>query len=132
MRWLKHAFAVEPPGPAEPTPSQQPSVDWLCSMAARRRLTTPAWMALHICRPLNWVGSMSMHFMTPAVWAVAPEKLFCNYRAFAGYLENRGSIDYMIRRVEHFEARYRLLEKQANDDADDSPTDGRTETRGGT
>ena len=119
MRWLKHAFAVERPGPVEPTPEEQVPVDWMCSLAARKHMTTPAWMTLQVCRPLNWFGSMTMHFFSPAVWALAPDKLFSNYKSFAGYLENRGSIDYMIRRVEHFEAHYQRLEQQARQKADD-------------
>ena len=75
MRWLKHAFAVERPGPVEPTPEEQVPVDWMCSLAARKHMTTPAWMTLQVCRPLNWVGSMTMHCMSPAVWAIAPDKL---------------------------------------------------------
>ncbi|UCD76614.1 MAG: hypothetical protein JSV91_06750 [Phycisphaerales bacterium] len=119
MRWLKHAFAIDPPEPAEPTPEQQAPIDWMCSLAARKHLTTPAWMALQICRPLNWVGAMTMHFLSPAVWAITPDRLFKNYRSFAGYLEHRGSIDYMVRRLEHFEAHYQELERQSTQRTDD-------------
>ena len=118
MRWLKHAFSIDPPGPAEPTPEQQVPVDWMCRLAARKHMTTPAWMTLQVCRPLNWFGSMTMHFFSPAVWAVAPDKFFRHYKTFAGYLENRGSIDHMIRRVEHFEAHYQQLEQQARQTED--------------
>lgn len=113
MRWLKHAFAIDPPGPAEPTPDEQVPVDWMCSLAARKHMTTPAVIALELCRPLNWVAAQGLHFARPAVWAVTPDKLFSNYKHFAGYLENRGSVEYMIRRVEHFEAHYSKLEQQA-------------------
>ena len=121
MRWLKHAFAVDPPEPARPTPEEQVPVDWMCRLAARKHMTTPAWMALQVCRPLNWVGAMTMHFLSPAVWALAPNKLFSNYKTFAGYLENRGSIDYMVRRLEHFEAHYQEMERQARQETDDEP-----------
>ena len=42
MQWLKGAFAVDPPGPAEPTERQLQVVDKVCREVARRRLTTPA------------------------------------------------------------------------------------------
>jgi hypothetical protein len=110
---LKHAFAIEEPGPTEPTPAQRAPVDWMCDLAARKHMTTPACMALQICRPLNWLVAMTLHFFSPAVWAVAPDRLFRHYRSFAGYLEHRGSIDFMIRRIEQMEADYDEKERQA-------------------
>jgi hypothetical protein len=118
---IKHAFAVDPPGSAEPTPEQQVPVDWMCQLAARKHMTTPALIALEMCRPLNWIGAQSLHFFRPAVWAVTPERLFANYKNFASFLENRGSIDYMLRRVEHWETHFKALEsgESAPEDATD-------------
>ena len=116
MRWLKHAFAVDPPGPAEPTPRQRAPVDWLCRLAARKHMTTPAIVTLEVCRPLNYVGSMGLRFLQPAAWAVMPGQLFRNYTEIASFLEHRGSIEYMIRRVEHWEAELKRIES-ARDDA---------------
>ena len=45
---LKHAFAVDEPGAAEPTPEQQPAVDWFCRQVSRRRLTVPGLVALEM------------------------------------------------------------------------------------
>jgi len=100
---LKHAFAVDPPGPAEPTTEEQAPVDGLCRLAARKSLTGPALVVLELCRPLNWVFAQGMHFFRPGVWAVTPDRFFTKYKALAGFLEQRGSIEYMVRRVEHFE-----------------------------
>jgi hypothetical protein len=37
VRWLKHAFAVDPPGPAEPTPLQRAAAETICREIVRSR-----------------------------------------------------------------------------------------------
>jgi hypothetical protein len=104
VQWLKHAFAVGPAGPAEPTPLEQPIVDWLCLKIAQRRLTTPGLVFLEMCRPLNYFGAQAMHVLQPGVWAIAGPQSYADYVQLARFLERRGAIDYLMRRVEHFEA----------------------------
>jgi hypothetical protein len=112
-RKLKHAFAIDEPGPAEPTPEERVPVDGLCRLAAGKSLTGPALVALELCRPLNWVFAQGMHFLRPGVWAVAPERFFRRYKALSEFLEHRGSIEYMVRRVEHFEQELAARERTA-------------------
>jgi hypothetical protein len=105
-RWrdrIANAFAVEPKGEAQPTAEQQPAVDWVCKQIAKRRLTTPGLIALEMCRPLNYVGAQAMHMLQPAVWALASKAGNDHYIHLANFLERRGSMDYMMRRIEHFE-----------------------------
>ena len=101
---LRHAFAVDPPGPAEPTEEEQVPVDWVCRQVARRRLTTAGLVALELTRPLNFVASQAMIFVSPVFWAFARKLTFEQYNHFAAFLGRRGSIDYLTRRIEHFEA----------------------------
>lgn len=101
MRWLKHAFAVEPDGPAEPTDAEQAIAVRVCREIVRRRMTTPALTFLEICRPLNYLGAQAMHFFGPVVTALVERD---GYRTFAGFLERRGSIDYLCRQIEAIEA----------------------------
>lgn len=61
MSWLKHAFAVDPPGPAEPTPAQRAAVDRVCFEITKRHLSTPALLFLETFRPLNYLGSQVLH-----------------------------------------------------------------------
>ena len=103
---LKHAFAVDPPGPAQPTPEQQPAVDWFCRQVARRHLTTPGLIALEMSRPLNYVAAQAMHFFAPGVWALARQQTYDGYGQFAAFLDRRGSMEYLVRRIEHFEQEY--------------------------
>ncbi len=103
---LKHAFAVDPPGAAEPTDAQRPAVDWVCLQVAKRKMTLPGLIFLEMARPLNYLGSQVMHFTSPGVWAIAPKHIYGGYKDFAKFLENRGSIEFMCRRIEELEAEY--------------------------
>ncbi len=119
MKWLKHAFAVDD-GSASPTPEQQPAVDWFCSQVAKRHLTTPSLIGLEMSRPLNFLAAQTLHFFGPGVWAIVPQKTHENYVHFATFLEKRGSIDYLCKRIEHFEAEF----SRAEATTDGQPEDG--------
>ena len=108
---VRHAFAVDPPGPATPTPDQQPAVDWVCDQVAKRHLTTPGLIALEMSRPLNFVWSQGMHFFSPGVWALLRQRNYEHYKHFAAFMEHRGAMEYLERRIEHFEARYEKTAK---------------------
>jgi hypothetical protein len=101
MNSLRHAFAIDSPGPAEPTEQQKTAVDLVCSEIARRHLTTPALIFLETFRPLSFVGSQAMHFFEPIVSAVIRGD---TYHPFAEFLERRGSVDYICRELERLEA----------------------------
>jgi len=100
MHWLKHAFAIDPSGPIQPTEDQRSIVDRLCREVVRRRLTTPALLYLEVSRPLNYVGSQILHFFRPILSVMLDTR---QYEQFASFLENRGSVDYLVARIEHFE-----------------------------
>ncbi len=102
--WFKHAFAVESSEPVVPTAQQQIPVDWLSKQVVKRHLTTPALMALEMGRPLNYVSAQMLHVMGPAAWALMPAETYASYTSFAAFLEKRGSIDTICRRIEELEA----------------------------
>lgn len=108
---LRHAFAVDPPGPAEPHTDEQEAVDWFCRQVARRHLTTPGLIALEMSRPLNYVAAQTMHFFSPGIWALSRQRTYEGYRSFAGFLSRRGSTEYLMRRIEQFEQAYEEEEK---------------------
>ena len=118
---LHRAFAVDPSGPAEPTPQQQPALDWFCRQVAKRHLTTPGLIMLEMSRPLNFMGAQAMHFFSPGVWALARQQNYEHYRHFSAFLEKRGAVDYLVSRIEHFEAQYNRNE-QGGADRPDTPT----------
>ena len=100
MRWLRHAFALDPPGPAKPNASQRAVIERLCEELHRRRLTVVALGFLEMVRPLNYLGSQLMHFFGPMVSAFADAR---GYQQFATFLEHRGSIDYICQRLEELD-----------------------------
>ena len=102
MGWLKHAFAVEPPGPVEPTDPQQAALERVCTQIVKRRLTTPALLFLEITRPMNYIGAQALHFAAPFLSALTDAE---DHKHLATFLERRGSIDYLYRRIEEMETR---------------------------
>jgi hypothetical protein len=101
MQWLRHAFAVDPPGPAEPTAAQHAIAERLVREIVRRRMSTPALLFLEACRPLNMLGAQALHFLQPLISAVADGDA---PRHFAEFLERRGSVDWLCRRIEEIES----------------------------
>ena len=101
LAWLKHAFAVDPPGPAQPDEAQARIVERVCREIVSRRLTTPAMMALEMGRPLNHLSAQVLTFFQPFV-AIAGDA--SAYEQFTSFLEQRGSLDYIGARIEALEA----------------------------
>lgn len=97
---LRHAFAVDEPGAAEPTDEQRPSVEWFCMQVAKRGLATPAVVALEMSRPLNFLASQALHMFAPGVWAIARQQTHEQYKHFATFLERRGCVEYLANRIE--------------------------------
>lgn len=131
MRGLKHAFAIDPPGVAEPTPEQQAAVDYICRQVARRHLTTPGLIGLEMSRPLNFLLSQTMHFFSPGAWAIFPHRTYQGYTDFAAFLERRGSFEYLARRIEHFEAEFERRERGETGAAPESDSSERPRDGGG-
>jgi hypothetical protein len=100
MEWLKHAFATDPPGPAQPTDEQRRIVETLVREVVRRRLTTPALLTLELSRPLTFVSAQVLHFFEPFVSSIGGAVA---YQEFALFLEQRGSVDYICERIEAIE-----------------------------
>ena len=119
---LHRAFAVDSSGPSDPTSEQQAAVDWFCRQVAKRHLTTPGLIALEMSRPLNFIGAQALHFFSPGVWALARQDNYEHYTHFSAFLENRGAVDYLVRRIEHFEAQYDKNE-QGGANKPDTPAD---------
>ncbi|MCC6906327.1 MAG: hypothetical protein IT430_00170 [Phycisphaerales bacterium] len=111
--WFRNAFAVDPPGPAEPTEEQKPVVEWACREIARRRMAMPGVVLLEMTRPLNYVAASTMHVFQPVFWSIMRQQTYDNYRHFSTFLEQRGSMEYMINRIEELEAEAEAKKREA-------------------
>lgn len=100
MKWLKRAFAIDPPEKVEPNEAQRVLIDKLCREIVRRRLGTPALFMLEMSRPLNYVSAQFLHFIQPIVAIIADTG---GYQQLTEFLEQRGSIEYVCRRLEAME-----------------------------
>lgn len=114
LQWLKHAFAVEKPGPATPTPEQKLVVDRVCAEIVRRRLTAPTTVTLETMRPLNFMGAQVLHFLSPFISTMVESDAHDHLAAF---LEHRGSIDYLCDLIEELEDRRKQSLKPEQQDA---------------
>ena len=101
MEWLKHAFASDAPGPAQPNEEQRLIIDRVCREVVRRRLTSPAFLTLEMTRPLNYVTAQVLHFFQPFLTVLTDAAA---YEQFTAFLEQRGSLDYIAERLEAIEA----------------------------
>ncbi|MDG2093707.1 MAG: hypothetical protein P8J89_00355 [Phycisphaerales bacterium] len=97
---MRNAFAVDKPGAAEPTERQAEICDRVCKAVVKRGMTLPALMALEMSRPLNYVASQAIHFFTPIISVILDGPTI---EEFATFLEQRGSVEYLCQRLEHWD-----------------------------
>ena len=116
-QWFQHAFAVNDT-PNEPAPEQLAVMEKLCREVIRRQLTTPAIAFLEMSRPLNYIGSQTLHFFSPLISAIAQGD---DHLHLATFLERRDSIDRICRRVEELEQS--VAAKDDKQSAADAPSD---------
>lgn len=103
MSWrdrIRTAFAVDKPGAAEPNERQAEICDRVCKAVVKRGMTLPALMALEMGRPLNFVASQALHFFSPIISVILDGPTIDE---FATFLEQRGSVEYLCQRLEHWD-----------------------------
>ena len=97
VKWLRHAFAVEPAGSLEPTPAEAALVDRLAQAVVRRGMAMPATMALDCSHNLNFLASQALVFFAPILKVIFNH---AEYDTVVRLLERRGSIEYICRRID--------------------------------
>lgn len=101
--WAAHAFAIDD---GRETPFDEEEVrlvERLAGFVVERRMTTPALMLLESGRPLNFVGSQLLAFLSPFVTLIFSS---IEYDRFVQLLEKRRSIDLLIETIEQRERRH--------------------------
>ena len=75
----------------------------------RRRLTTPALLALEMCKPLNFLGSQALVALQPFVAAFVDPT---GYRKLALVLERDSNVELLMRRIEALEATANVTDRR--------------------
>ncbi|MCZ6635775.1 MAG: hypothetical protein O7G87_20450 [bacterium] len=91
-----HAFAVSPPG-SEITPDEIDLAERVAVFLVKRRLTVPALILLETGRPLNFLGSQFLTFLSPFVSIIFSQTQ--DFDRFTHFLEKRKSIDCLIHKI---------------------------------
>ena len=89
----------KPPGPRPETLSAEDDA-WLGELAgriARRGLTAPAVLWLESLRPVSFLGSQVLHFLSPIVQLVVPA---ASLPRLAEILEERSHLERMLEHLE--------------------------------
>jgi hypothetical protein len=97
FQWLRHAFAIENTGPPVPTNEQAATIDAVCREIIRRQMTLPAQMVIESSAPLHFVTGQMLRFVEPFLGVILEPAAV---RDFATFLEKRGAIEYISRRLE--------------------------------
>ena len=90
--WCAHAFAVDAPdGPFDD--GERQLADRLAGFVVRRRMTSPALMALESSRPLSFLGSQFLVFLAPFATLLFS---FEEYQRLTRLLERRRGLDLVV------------------------------------
>ncbi len=101
---LKHAFHVEKPDKIEPDEKTAKTIEKICKEVVRREMVVPALILLEMSRPLNFLGAQALHFFQPfGTVLIEPGA----WEGFANFLEQRGSVEYLIQHLEDANAQKR-------------------------
>ncbi|WP_010585156.1 hypothetical protein [Schlesneria paludicola] len=100
--WLKHAFAVESDAVAVPTAEQSSSIDLICHEIVRRGMTLPAQMFIESSAPLHYLGGQTLRVFEPFLGVLVDPSAVRN---FAAFLERRGAVEYICRRLDEIQRR---------------------------
>jgi hypothetical protein len=101
VNWLRHAFALDAGQSSDPSQPERAVVEAVCIEIVRRRLSTPALLMLEMSRPLNYVSAQLLTFFQPFLALVGDTGA---YDHFTRFLERRGSVDYIVTRIEALES----------------------------
>lgn len=97
---IRHAFAVDAPGPAEPTDTQRVVVEKLLCKVVERGMAQPAALFLESWRPLGVLTGQGMQALTPFAGIVLDQNA---WKEVADYLDKRGAIVWMLQRMDELE-----------------------------
>ena len=94
---IRHAFAVEPEG--QPlSPEDLALLERVAATVAERGMATPAILFLESVGPMNFLGSQALHFFTPILEVVFPQR---DVERVALLLERRDTLSRLGAMIEN-------------------------------
>ncbi len=94
--WWSHAFAVEEAADRDIDEPERELIERVADFLGGRGLTAPAVMLLEVGRPLNFVGSQLLLFLSPFISLIFnPDEL----KRFTRLLAKRRSIDALVEAI---------------------------------
>lgn len=87
--------------PTEFSEDERALVDRVAKKVIEWKMAIPAIMTLESMKPLNFIGAQAMVFFEPIVQSLLNLK---DYDTFRTMLERRESVEFLLLRIEHFDA----------------------------
>lgn len=115
---IRHAFAVDPPGPAEPTEAQREVVENLLGKIVARGMAQPAGIFLESWRPMGVLTGQGMQALAPFAGIVMDPAA---WKEVANYLDRRGAIPWMLARLDELEAQREAGRRKTGDSGAENP-----------
>lgn len=101
--------------PERPEDISEPDFELLRALAekiVRRRLAVPAIFFLESAKPLNYIGSQAMVFFGPFVRVLFESP---NYYRYSELLEQRPTVELLLRMIEGYESDLARADKASRD-----------------
>src|SRR5881628_361955 len=93
---MRHAFALEPEG--QPlSPEDLALLERVAAAVVERGMATPAILFLESVGPMNFLGSQALHFFTPLLEVVFPQR---DVERVAFLLERRDTLSRLVAMIE--------------------------------
>jgi hypothetical protein len=92
----------------ELTPQQEQILTKIAQKVVDWKMSVPAILFLESVKPLNYIGSQMMAFFEPFVQTLFSWK---NYDEFRRMMEERGTVEKLLRKIEELDAQAQVKEK---------------------
>lgn len=90
------------------TPQQEEILTKIAKKVVDWKMSVPAILFLESVKPLNYIGSQMMAFFEPFVQTVFSWK---DYDEFRRMMEERGTIEKLLQKIEHLDSEAQTKEK---------------------
>ena len=107
---FKEMFSLGPEGKGkdELTPRQEEILTKIAQKVVHWKMSVPAVLFLESVKPLNYIGSQMMAFFEPFVQTLFSWK---DYDEFRKMMEERGTVERLLRRIEGLDVEAQAKEK---------------------